>query len=66
VNTLSPGDKVLAVSIGVFGDRFAKIAQTFGVQVIPLNFEWGKAAEPEAIREALKKQPDIKAVIITH
>jgi aspartate aminotransferase-like enzyme len=66
VNTLSPGDKVLAVSIGVFGDRFAKIAQTFGVQVIPLNFEWGKAAEPEAIREALKKQPDTKAVMITH
>jgi aspartate aminotransferase-like enzyme len=66
VNTLSPGDKVLAVSIGVFGDRFAKIAQAYGARVIPLNFEWGKAAEPEAIRDALKRQPDVKAVMITH
>ena len=36
VNTLSPGDKVLSVSNGVFGDRFATIAQNFGAEVIPL------------------------------
>jgi aspartate aminotransferase-like enzyme len=56
----------LAVSIGVFGDRFARIAQAYGAQVIPLNFEWGRAAEPEAVRDALKKYPDVQAVIITH
>ncbi len=66
VNVLSPGDKVLSVSIGVFGDRFAAIAQTFGAEVIPLKFEWGKAAEPDAVRQALKDNPDIKAVLITH
>ena len=66
VNTLSPGDKVLAVSIGSFGDRFAKIAKTFGADVIPMNFEWGKAAEPDAIRKALQAESKIKAVLVTH
>jgi aspartate aminotransferase-like enzyme len=66
VNTLSPGDTVLAVSIGVFGDRFATIARTFGAEVIPLNFEWGKAADPDAIKKALLANPNIKAVLVTH
>ena len=65
VNTLSPGDKVLATSIGVFGDRFTKIAQTYGADVIPLKFEWGKAADADAIRKALQADPKIKAVLVT-
>ena len=66
VNTLSPGDKVLSVSIGVFGERFATIAQRFGAEVIPLRFEWGKAAEVEAIRQALQTEAKIKAVLVAH
>ncbi|MBN1369330.1 MAG: alanine--glyoxylate aminotransferase family protein [Dehalococcoidaceae bacterium] len=66
VNTLSPGDKVLSVSIGVFGDRFATIARTYGAEVIPIKFEWGKAAEVAPIEDALKADPDIKAVLVTH
>ena len=66
VNTLSPGDKVLSVAIGVFGDRFAKIAQTFGAEVIPLNFEWGTAADPDAVRKALQDNPAVKAALVTH
>ncbi|MBI4187213.1 MAG: alanine--glyoxylate aminotransferase family protein [Chloroflexi bacterium] len=66
VNTLSPGDKVLAVSNGVFGDRFAAIAEQFGAEVTPLRFEWGKPAEPDAVRRALHADPKIKAVLVTH
>ena len=66
VNTLSPGDKVLSVSIGVFGERFATIAQQFGAEVIPLRFEWGKAADADAVRQALQAEPKIKAVLVTH
>lgn len=66
VNTLSPGDRVLAVSIGAFGDRFTSIAKGFGADVVPLAFEWGKAADPDAIRKALQADPKIKAVLITH
>ncbi len=66
VNTLSPGDRVLAVSIGFFGDRFAEMAKAFGAEVIPLNFEWGKPADPDAIRRALRADAKIKAVLVTH
>jgi aspartate aminotransferase-like enzyme len=66
VNTLSPGDKVLVVSIGAFGDRFAKIAETFGAQVTVLPYEWGQAADPEDVRKALAADPEIKAVLVTH
>lgn len=66
VNTLSPGDKVLSVSIGVFGERFAAIAQQFGAEVIPLGFEWGQAADADAVRQALHAEPEIKAVLVTH
>jgi aspartate aminotransferase-like enzyme len=66
VNTLSPGDTVLSVSIGVFGERFAAIAEKFGAELIPLRFEWGKAADADAVRQALKAEPKIKAVLVTH
>jgi aspartate aminotransferase-like enzyme len=66
VNTLSPGDKVLSVSIGVFGERFATIAQQFGAEVVPLRFEWGKAADADAVRRALKAETKVKAVLVTH
>jgi aspartate aminotransferase-like enzyme len=66
VNMLSPGDKVLSVSIGVFGERFASIAEQFGAEVIPLRFEWGKAADVDDIRRALQSEPEIKAVLVTH
>jgi len=66
VNTLSPGDKVLSVSNGAFGERFATIAEQFGAEVIPLRFEWGKAADIDAIRQALQAGPKIKAVLVTH
>ncbi len=68
VNFISPGDKVLAVSIGVFGDRFASIAQKFGAEVEKISFKWGEAADPHLISDiiAKDKQKQIKAVLITH
>lgn len=66
VNTLSPGDKVLAVSIGSFGDRFAAIAEKYGARLTRLNYEWGTAADPAEIRAALQADPEIKAVLVTH
>ena len=66
VNTLSPGDRVLSVSIGAFGDRWANIAREFGAEVVALDIEWGKAADPEAIRQAIMSNPDVSAVMVTH
>ncbi len=66
VNTLSPADRVLSVNIGSFGDRFAKIATAFGAQVDSLPFEWGTAADPEALRGHLSAAEPYRAVLITH
>lgn len=66
VNTLSPGDKVLAATAGAFGDRFTEIAKTYGAQVRELQFDWGSPVDPEMIRLALMDDPGIKAVLVTH
>lgn len=66
VNTLSPGDKVLVVANGAFGDRFADIAEIFGAQVERLSFEWGTAVDPQEVRRALSQDAGIKAVLVTH
>jgi aspartate aminotransferase-like enzyme len=66
VNTLSPGDRVLAVVIGAFGERFAAIAQAYGAEVVRLEYEWGRAANPDDVRRVLSRDPRIKAVLVTH
>ena len=66
VNTLSPGDKVLSATAGSFGDRFIEMAQAYGAEVERLEFEWGQAVDPEAIRRSLGHSPAIKAVMVTH
>jgi aspartate aminotransferase-like enzyme len=66
VNSLSAGDRVLAVIIGGFGDRFADIAQAFGADVDRFEVEWGEAAEPAALAAHLAGQPPYRAVLLTH
>ncbi|MCJ7515392.1 MAG: aminotransferase class V-fold PLP-dependent enzyme, partial [Dehalococcoidia bacterium] len=66
VNMLSPGDKVLSASNGVFGNRFADIAEGYGADVTRLKFEWGKPIDPDGVRQALKADSKIKAVLLTH
>ncbi|MGO9178141.1 MAG: pyridoxal-phosphate-dependent aminotransferase family protein [Candidatus Limnocylindrales bacterium] len=70
VNHLSPADPVLAVSIGAFGDRFAKIATRYGAEVRVLPVEWGHAAEPQAVRQAVREMSARGrapvAVLLTH
>ena len=66
VNTLSPGDRVLGVSIGSFGDRFAKIARTYGADVTKIEVEWGRAADPASLREELQRDTSYRAVLLTH
>jgi len=66
VNTLSPGDRVLSVTIGAFGDRFAKIATVFGADVARMEIAWGTAADPEALRMHLAAEAPYRAVLLTH
>jgi aspartate aminotransferase-like enzyme len=66
VNTLSPGDTVLSVSIGSFGDRFRNIAKAYGANPIAYSLEWGEAADPKEIGRLLDENPGVRAVTVTH
>ena len=66
VNTLSPGDRVIAATAGSFGDRFVDLARAYGADLTVLEFEWGAAVDPDAIRQELRKDPSVKAVMVTH
>lgn len=67
-NFVSPGDKVLVVSIGVFGDRLAEISKAFGAKVEKMDFTWGTSADPQKIKERLDQDVnhEIKAILVTH
>lgn len=66
VNLFSPGDHVIAITIGAFGNRFAKIAQAYGLHVTRIEFPWGQAADATSVEEQLKAAAPYKGVLITH
>ena len=66
VNTTSPGDNILSISIGWFGQRFGDISDAYGCKTTRLEFESGEPADPEKIKEELLKNNNYKAVLITH
>jgi len=66
VNTLSPGDPVLAFVAGEFGERIARIAQTYGANVNKIKFENGQGIDPARVAQELKNAPQTKAVLVTH
>ena len=66
VNVLSPGDHVLAVSTGHFGQRWADIARAFGARVTQLDVPWGQALQPAAVGRALNEHADIRLLLTTH
>ncbi len=62
-NIFKPGDTVLVVNGGKFGERWGKIAQSYGLKVEWINVEWGQAVAVDAVEEALKKNRGISAVL---
>lgn len=66
VNTLSPGDTVLALVNGNFGERYVTVAEHFGMNVVRVDAEWGDAIHADDVRRALAANPDVRAVLLTH
>lgn len=62
----SPGDTVIAVNGGKFGERWVKMPKAFGLNVVELKVEWGKAPTTDQVRDLLKKHPETKAVYLVH
>ena len=65
-NLFSPGDHVVAITIGSFGDRLATIAERFGLDVTRIAFPWGEAADPATVETRLKSLAPYRAVLMTH
>ncbi len=67
-NLINPGDKVLSLVIGVFGERWAQIAQSKGAIVERINVEPGETIDPEILKKRLEKDvnKEIKFVTLTH
>ncbi len=65
VNLVAPGERLLVVSQGYFGDRWGDLAAAFGIPCDVLRSEWGKAVAPEALAEKLAAGK-YAAVTVTH
>jgi len=64
-NTVSPGDKVLTLVGGKFGERWSELCRAYGAEVIEENFEWGTCVDPQVVKDRLAAHPDIKVVFAT-
>jgi serine---pyruvate transaminase len=64
-NLVEPGDRVLCVSAGAFGDRWVSMAKAFGADVTVLECEWGRPPDPAAVIEAMA-DPGLKVTVVVH
>src|SRR6266700_6080361 len=65
-NLFSAGDHVVVITIGSFGNRLAKIAEAYGLQVSRIEFPWGQAADPNIVEARLKTLKPYRGVLMTH
>jgi aspartate aminotransferase-like enzyme len=65
-NLCSPGDRVVVVSHGYFGERWAAMARSYGCDVDHVRYEWGETPSPEEIESRLEAIGGAKAVYLTH
>lgn len=68
VSTFSPGEKLLACPVGVFGRRFINIARRYGCEVEVLDTPFGSALDPSALERRLRadRKRAIKGILLTH
>jgi aspartate aminotransferase-like enzyme len=66
VSLFSPGEKIISVNGGKFGERWVVMPRTFGLNVVEITVPWGKVVDPQTMMATLKAHPDARAVYITH
>ena len=65
-NIIEPGDSMLVCRNGYFGIRLADIAERCGATVHVMDTPWGKAVDPQLLKDELKRHPGLKAVGVVH
>jgi len=63
-NLFSPADKVLVVNGGKFGERWLRISQAFGLEIVEIKVAWGKAVTLSQVKQQLDAHPDIKGILL--
>lgn len=66
VSLFSPGDTVISVNGGKFGERWVKMPKAFGLNVVEVKTPWGKAPTEDQILGALRSNSNAKAVYLVH
>jgi aspartate aminotransferase-like enzyme len=66
VNLCSPGDRVLVVSAGHFGERWAAMARRYGCEVEDLRYAWGETPSPDDLARTLEELEPVSAVVLVH
>lgn len=61
-NFFSEGDKVVVLSAGKFGERWADLAKAYRLNAVVLTAEYGQVVSPERVAQALSENPDVKGV----
>lgn len=64
VNTLNPGDTVLVINGGKFGQRWRDICKLYGLNVSTIDMEWGQSVRPEQVESFLIAHPETRAVLM--
>lgn len=62
LNLTNPEDKVLVISGGKFGERWAELTNCYGCQVQTLQCPWGTIVQPEQLKTVMEEQGPFKAV----
>ncbi|HSF62358.1 MAG TPA: alanine--glyoxylate aminotransferase family protein [Gaiellaceae bacterium] len=65
VNLHSPGERVLAVMAGEFGERWAALARAYGLDVHELRYAWGETPRVEDVRVRLE-ETGARTVFLVH
>jgi 2-aminoethylphosphonate-pyruvate transaminase len=60
------GGKLLVISNGAFGERFAEVARAREIPFAHLRYAWGDLVDPNAVRQALVDDDQIVAVVMCH
>lgn len=63
-NLMRREDTIITVAGGKFGQRWGQIGRAYGLNVVELEVEWGKAIAVERVAEALDAHPDARGVYL--
>jgi len=66
VSLFSPGDTIVSINGGKFGERLVKMPHAFGLNVVEIKTEWGKAPTEDLVANALRRHPGSKGVYLVH